>query len=72
MQLIGKTLWWTFMSTIPDVVGFGPEESLPRMFPSGLEDVNQDDGIIVTILKHFVENVKEMAVISGWSEKFGL
>jgi len=29
---IGKTLWWTFMSSIPDVVGFGPadEELIPR------------------------------------------
>jgi len=29
---IGKTLWWTFMSTIPDVVGFGPddEQLVPR------------------------------------------
>ncbi len=56
------------MSTIPDVVGFGPEESLPRMFPSR----NEEDGIVVAIIKHFVENVKEMAVISEWSEKFGL
>ena len=59
------------MSTIPDVVGFGPEESLPRMFQSQLEDRNED-GIVVAIFKHFVENVKEMAVISEWSEKFGL
>ena len=60
------------MSTIPDVVGFGPEENLPRMFPSQLEDRNEDDWIVVAIFKHFVENVKEMAVISEWSEKFGL
>ena len=60
------------MSTIPDVVGFGPEESLPRMLSSQLEDRNEDGGIVVAIFKHFVENVKEMAVISEWSEKFGL
>ena len=60
------------MSTIPDVVGFGPEESLPRMFPSQLENRIENDGIVVSIFKHFVENVKEMAVISEWSEKFGL
>ena len=60
------------MSTIPDVVGFGPEESLPRMFPSGLEDRNAEDGIFTTIFKNFFENVREMAVISEWREKFGL
>lgn len=60
------------MSTIPDVVGFGPEESLPRMVPSGLDDRSADDGIFTSIFEHFLENVKEMAVISEWREQFGL
>ena len=43
------------MSTIPDVVGFGPsdEESLPRTFD------NSDESLVESIARTFLSNISE-------------
>jgi len=53
---IGKTLWWSFMSTIPDVVGFGPDENFPRM----LQHKEVDNGIVISFVNKFMENIYTM------------
>ena len=54
------------MSSIPDVVGFGPEDeegSLPRMF----QEIS-DDGIIETISKTFIDNINEKIFTMRWMD----
>ena len=64
-QWIGKTLWWSFMSSIPDVVG-GEEDSLARMFSD-----DQDDSIIFNIAKTFLSNANELIFSRGLAESLG-
>ena len=64
-QWIGKTLWWSFMSSIPDVVGGEDDGSFARMFP-------EDDGIIVNIVKTFLNNANELIFSRGLAEAIGL
>ena len=55
------------MSTIPDVIGFGPEteeETSPRMIQES------EEGILETISKSFAENVEEMLFTARLKEAF--
>ena len=61
-QWIGKTLWWSFMSSIPDVVG-EEDISFARMFP-----VDQDEGIAINIAKTFLSNASELIFSRGLAE----
>ena len=55
------------MSTIPDVIGFGPEEETsPRMIQES------EEGILEIISKSFAENVEEMLFTARLKEAFGV
>ena len=53
------------MSSIPDVVGGEDDGSFARMFP-------EDDGIIVNIVKTFLNNANELIFSRGLAEAIGL
>ena len=55
------------MTTIPDVIGFGPEEETsPRMIQES------EEGILEIISKSFAENVEEMLFTARLKEAFGV
>ena len=54
------------MSSIPDVVGGEDDGSFARMFP------DDDDGIIVNIVKTFLNNANELIFSRGLAESIGL
>ena len=54
------------MSSIPDVIGFGPEdeeEDEPRMFQE-----HSDDGILESISKNFIDNINEKIFTMRWMD----
>ena len=53
------------MSSIPDVVGGEDDGSFARMF-------SNDDGIIVNIVKTFLDNANELIFSRGLAEAIGL
>jgi len=63
---IGKTLWWSFMSSIPDVVGGEEEATFARMFPA-----EQEDTILFKIAKTFLNNANELIFSRGMAESMG-
>jgi len=65
---IGKTLWWSFMSSIPDVVGQEGDGSFARMFA----DEQEDGGILFNIAKTFLSNASELIFSRELAESLGL